>query len=475
MEYKTTVIQKAEDLVSQYDHFFATVKERAASYYGNAASVSRSIEADFEALRIMLEQRRNALLAEVQEEITASRGSDIFELEAKQRNMHSSLQQLQQLAAQGLLAEDNRCYQQLLNELSEAKQKLKETSDKFQIKFEGFLKPVASKVANYGQVVCGCERRGDEQTSLPTAVKCGVDFGQVFAALSSQFEARCQLQATRQEVKSFSDNKQNPLSGWYEYSKKLQWRHTPTISPATSEGAAVPDFASIIRKMKDDFTNHVNSAGVCLVTNELYEKWLVPRVEKQPEVAAVSSKWLITSERITPSDDAVTAVTKGFNSIASTDTSMWLLHSSSDDGMLSESHDHFIGDTSPWLLQSPSVEKQDKLSMTVAQEQDYSEWLNPVKELENCQTWLTATTDNSQPTEVDDVSNWLYQGYSWSDQSNEQWLLPSGNPTACNEMMSLLPRGGANDDEILSDAFGSTQTLTSFGSSDFEVVDDTDL
>ena len=45
----------------------------------------------------------------------------------------------------------------------------------------------------------------------------------------------------------------------------------------------------------------------------------------------------------------------------------------------------------------------------------------------------------------------------------------------CNEMMSLLPRGGANDDEIPSDAFGSTQTLTSFGSSDFEVVDDTDL
>ena len=169
MEYNTTVIQKAEDLVSQYDHFFATVKERAASFYSNAASVSRLIEADFEALRIMLEQRRNALLAKVQGEITASRGSDIFELEVKQRNMHSSLQQLQQLAVEGLLSEDNRCYQQLLSELSEAKQKLKETSDKLQIKFEGFLKPVASKVANYGQVVCGCERRGRSEASLCVA------------------------------------------------------------------------------------------------------------------------------------------------------------------------------------------------------------------------------------------------------------------------------------------------------------------
>ena len=70
--------------------------------------------------------------------------------------MHSLLQQLQQLAVQGLLTEDNKCYQQLLNELSEAKQKLKETSDKFQIKFEGFMKPLVTKIASYGQVVSGC-------------------------------------------------------------------------------------------------------------------------------------------------------------------------------------------------------------------------------------------------------------------------------------------------------------------------------
>ena len=59
MEYGATVIQKAADLVSQYssqyDHFFAAVKERATSFTGNSTSVNRSIEADFEAVRVMLE------------------------------------------------------------------------------------------------------------------------------------------------------------------------------------------------------------------------------------------------------------------------------------------------------------------------------------------------------------------------------------------------------------------------------------
>lgn len=160
MEHRTTVIQKATDLIYQYDHFFAAVQERAASFSRSTASVEQSIEEDFEALHVMLEQRKNVLLAEVQEELNASRENDMFELEAKQRNMHSSLQQLQQLAVQGLLSEDNECYQKLLNELSEAKLKLKETSDQFQIKFEGFLKPLASTITSYGQVVCGRDKRG---------------------------------------------------------------------------------------------------------------------------------------------------------------------------------------------------------------------------------------------------------------------------------------------------------------------------
>lgn len=251
-----------------------------------------------------------------------------------------------------------------------------------------------------------------------------MDFGRVFATLSSQFEAHCQLQATRREVNSFSDNKQNPLNGWFEYSKKLNWRRTAT--PLLSSEAAVPDFASIIKKMKDDFTHRVTSTRGHHVADKSYENWLVPRVEKQPDVAvvsAVSSEWLLASDRATPSDDAVT---RGFNAIASSDSSLWLLHSSSDDGVISECHDHFIANTSPWLLQSSSTKTEDRLSMTSPLEQDYSEWLNPVKEVENYQPWLTAGTYKSQSSKEDDISNWLHQGYSWSDQANEQWLLPKG-------------------------------------------------
>lgn len=46
----------------------------------------------------------------------------------------------------------------------------------------------------------------------------------------------------------------------------------------------------------------------------------------------------------------------------------------------------------------------------------------------------------------------------------------------CSETSTLLlSPGGDTGDDKLSDMFGSAHTLTSFGSSDFEVVDDTNL
>ena len=49
--------------------------------------------------------------------------------------------------------------------------------------------------------------------------------------------------------------------------------------------------------------------------------------------------------------------------------------------------------------------------------------------------------------------------------------------TLCNEMSSslLLPPGEDNGHDVFSDVSESTQMFTSFSSSDFEVVDDTDL
>ena len=160
-----------------------------------------------------------------------------------------------------------------------------------------------------------------------------------------------------------------------------------------------------MKRIKDNFTN--STAAPANVASELYEKWLMPRVNRQP---FASSEWLLTSDRATSNDDAVT---KGFNSIASSDSSLWLMDSSSDDMMLSEQPSHF--DVSPWLLQSSSTDKEK----TVPLGQDYGKWLftgNAVKKEDNYQAWLTAA---SQP-----ATTWLHQGYN--SDSNEQWLLPRG-------------------------------------------------
>ena len=234
--------------------------------------------------------------------------------------------------------------------------------------------------------------KGNEPVSATTA-KQRVDYNQVFAALSGQFESCCQ-------VESF--DKQSPLSGWFEHSKKLQWRRT---TPGPSSESAVPDFTSVVKKMKDDFNSHGRH---CNVDDE---QWLVPRGAQQ------QSEWLMTSNKmVTPGE----AVTRGFDAIARSDSSLWLPRSSSDDGLLSEHHDHFIADTSPWLLQSSSsTERQARPSVTpLALEQDYSEWLKPVMEVEQCQPWLSITSSKE-----DDVSNWLQAHH---DQCNEQWLLPRG-------------------------------------------------
>lgn len=242
-------------------------------------------------------------------------------------------------------------------------------------------------------------------------------------------------------MKPFTDDKRSPLSGWFEYSKKLQWRRTTTIP---SSGSAVPDFASIIKKLKDNFNNRptTTTIGGCCINDESLEKWLVPKqgqpsatewlVPRVDQRSGVTAKWLVTSDRMVttpPSDDAVTmvttppsdeAVSRGFDAIARSDDSLWLARSASDEGLLSKQHSHFSTDMSPWLLQSSSNENETIPSIALPDlQQDYSKWLKPMMEV---QPWLTTTT---LPSKENDISNWL-QGHNWSDRLNEQWLLPRG-------------------------------------------------
>ena len=152
-------VQKATDLVAQYEHFFVTLKERAALFSGQAATVGRNVEKDFETLRVALEQRKNVLLAEIQEEINVPKDTDMLELNNRQSKMHTLLQQLKE----GSQSEDSQCYLELLAELNLAKKKLKETSDKYQLKFESSLVPLVTKIASYGEIVSGL---GGERTLI---------------------------------------------------------------------------------------------------------------------------------------------------------------------------------------------------------------------------------------------------------------------------------------------------------------------
>jgi len=163
MEGTGVSVQMASDLVAQYEHFLVTLKERAALFSGQAATVGRRVEKDFEILQVALEQRKNVLLAKIQKEIDVPRDMDMLELTDRQSKMHSLLQQLQKLAIQGSLSADSQCYRELLAELNVAKQKLKETSEKYQLKFESSLASLVTMIASYGEIVSGL---GGERTLM---------------------------------------------------------------------------------------------------------------------------------------------------------------------------------------------------------------------------------------------------------------------------------------------------------------------
>lgn len=263
----------------------------------------------------------------------------------------------------------------------------------------------------------------DEEQSVPTTTKYS---SHVFTSLLHQFEASCQLQATRQDLSS--DIIQSPLSSWFEYSKELQWRRSSTAyTSSLSQAATVPDYSSIVKKMKDNFTSCTPSpTPIKKVTGESYERWLIPRTNQQPEIL-VNSDWLLPSEKAALNDTASDAVYKTFHSIASSDSSLWLRSYSSSDER--ECYNHCTPDTSPWLLQSVSTEEEKSSLVVIPPEQDYNDWLftadsdRPVKEEERSyQAWLTSAGFSEGHLVKED--DWVHQQDDWRD-CNTQWLLPS--------------------------------------------------
>ena len=230
--------------------------------------------------------------------------------------------------------------------------------------------------------------------------ECDVDFASVFAVLSSQFEASCQLQAAGKGLKS-SEGNPSSLSGWFEHSKKLQWRRSTTSSP----GATVSDF----ERMKDNSAENISSVAQSkdVSSDDLYDKWLMPQ-EDTRNVATVSSDRLPMSRNESNTDEVTNAVVT--NAKVNSDSSSQLLHSLSDRDISVKQNDCFNADTSPWLLQSSLSVKEDNLPAPPDQD-----WLN--QKMEDNQTCLTV--DSQQ-------NNLPQQGHSCIEGSNKQWLLPRG-------------------------------------------------
>ena len=187
--------------------------------------------------------------------------------------------------------------------------------------------------------------------SLSFISQSDVDFASAFAILANQFETHCQLQATGKDIKSYYEGNPGPLRGWFEFSKKMQWRRS-TALPSQS---TIPDFESIFKKLKDDFDRNLSCITQPMnVSDELYDKWLMPQKDRRDAVT-ISSEWLSTSHDQSNTD----GVTRGFNAIVNSDSSSWLLHSDHD---VSSKHDgSFNADTSPWLLQSSLSVREGEL------------------------------------------------------------------------------------------------------------------
>ena len=145
MEVGESADQTAASLVVQCKEFFDSLKEKSASFSELAVMVRQSVEKEFKSLICALEDRKNVLLAKITE-ISCHRDQDLSELRHK---LQTLLQQSQQLP------EDSHYCQELLTELEHAKKKLKETTDKHQMKFKSSLAPLVASISCYGEIICG--------------------------------------------------------------------------------------------------------------------------------------------------------------------------------------------------------------------------------------------------------------------------------------------------------------------------------
>jgi len=234
---------------------------------------------------------------------------------------------------------------------------------------------------------------------------------EVISLLNSRKRLISSLNSGNQGMSSLADNKPSSLAGWSKLNKDHQKQHG-TGSEKSSDGVPV------LKKIRIDFTWDSDTTSP---STEPHSLWFVPKTNKRmtanesvtEDDTAAMSDWLLTSSTSPVTVD----VAELFNLITNSDTSSWLLSPTP------QTMDTSSG-LSLWVHPPPSHESEG-----------VAEVVNSIAET-SMSSWLLGS-----PKQQDD-SNVLHpSSSSGSDQqiaevqsnANDQWLMPR-----CKYLVNVL-------------------------------------
>ena len=146
------------------------------------------------------------------------------------------------------------------------------------------------------------------------------------------------------ETVPFTDNKQNPLVGWMEFSKGHRWRRT---AEGVRSPADVPDFHAILKKMKAEFARKSSATTAA----EPYSTWLVSGTSKPAKEAATAP---VSTLLPSPASSVTQDVTEQFNAIVGSNASSWLHSTTMELPTQATTLLNTSNNVSSWLHSSPT-------------------------------------------------------------------------------------------------------------------------
>ena len=299
-----------------------------------------------------------------------------------------------------------------------------------------------------------------------------VDYQQVFASLTQQFEAQCQLakiSAKKEKMLSFNKrkgkvlllNRKEVTSSQQEMTSSLNRKRRTDSSLAdlvecTAEGDTPPGGAPVLKKIKVDL------AWSSDPTSKPYSMWLVSRPAAEDTTTSINSDWLLPS-----STDPVTLNMKElFELITGSDSSSWLIAPAEGTQPMDSASSLFHSSlTTESESDNPSEEDDHPSGKGVQKDVDPSKVVNSIT-AGDMSSWLLGSRD------VKDSGGLQCQTSSTksplqTDTITDQWLKPRSE--CCGFVLTSCTSCCAGYSPA------NSEVSTGDTSHSFEAVDDTDL